>query len=75
MGAVRPQHREEQPRRRLLRRPEPEDPSPAAAQETHPVSEVRSISPRVIMLISVCYFPKLYLQEYRNTQMEYTKYL
>lgn len=48
VGPVRPQHREEQPRGRLLRRPEPEAPSPAAAQETHPVSEVSSAS------LSVC---------------------
>lgn len=40
VGAVRPQHREEQSSRCFLRRPEPADPSPAAAQEAHPVSEV-----------------------------------
>lgn len=41
VGAVRPRYREEPAGRDLLRRPEPEDPSPAESQEAHPVSEVR----------------------------------
>lgn len=55
VGCVRPQHRQEQPSRRLVRRPEPEDPSPAAAQEAHPVSEVRPVNKhKVNMLFTDC---------------------
>lgn len=45
MGDVRPQQREEQPSLGVLRRPEAEDPGPAAEQEARALSEVRGPEP------------------------------